>query len=141
MLFDTLVFIDSVVSNLNCGLSVSKSIEKSSSTESSEIAKFSKQFLFGFEKGDNSFDLTLKLQKPEHITMFLVFQMGIKGLPIVKMLEDLRKEVLFSNDVEIEHFQKILPFKLMVPLLLFYFPALFLLFIGPFIADFLNFHT
>lgn len=138
MLFDTLIYIDSIISNLNSGLSVVKSIENASKENKSKISDFAKYFLKSILKGESANNLCLSLKKSENKILFIILEMGIKGLPILQVLEDFKKEVHFSNKIEIETYQRILPLKLILPLLFFYFPALILLFIGPFVLDFLK---
>lgn len=139
MLFDTIIFIDSITSHLGSGKSVAKAIDMAASENKSKIARFAKYFLLTHQKGEKAINITQKISQPENKILFLILEMGLKGLPILQNLEDFQKEVKFSNAIAIENYQRTLPFKLMIPLLLCYFPALILLFIGPFVADFLTY--
>lgn len=135
MLFETLIFIDSLIINLNSGLSVIKAIENASKENNFKINEFAQLFLQNILKGHDPEILYRKLKKTENKILFIILNMGVRGLPILQILADFKKEVSFSNKIEIENYQKILPFKLLIPLLFFYFPALILLFIGPFVVD------
>lgn len=139
MLFETLTFIDSITSHLNAGLSVMKSVELSAKENKSQISNFSVYFLKSLNSGETAMQSTVGLKRTENKILFLILEMGIKGLPILQTLEEFYKEVKFSNAIEIENYQKSLPFKMMMPLLFFYFPAVSMLFLGPFIIDFMKF--
>lgn len=139
MLFETLIYIDSLTSHLSSGVSVLRAIEISAHEHKSKISDFSKYFLKAIQNGESAYNVCLKLKKTENRFLFLILEMGVKGMPILKMLEELHTEVRHSNDMEIEEFNKILPFKLMIPLIFCYFPAIMVLFIGPFVQDFLSF--
>jgi pilus assembly protein TadC len=139
MLFETLEFIDSIITHLNSGLSVFKSIELAAQENKSQISKFSKYFLKTISSGETALQATLVLKNTENKILFLILEMGMKGFPVLQTLEDFYKEVKFSNSIQIDNYQKSLPFKMMIPLLFFYFPAITLLFLGPFLMDFMNF--
>ncbi len=141
MLFDTIVLIDGIISHLSSGKSVVKSIDLAAQEHKSKISEYAKFFLQAQVKGEKAIVLSAKLTIPENKILFVILEMGMKGLPILQLLEDFLKEVKFSNSIQIENFQRTLPFKLMVPLLLCYFPSLILLFIGPFIIDFLSYSS
>ena len=141
MLFNTIIFIDSVVSHLTSGKSVARAIESATLENRSEISIFANYYLQAYVKGESTQHLTSKISKPENKILFMILEQGLKGLPVLQTLEDFQKEVKFSNSIEIENFQRTLPFKLMIPLLFCYFPSLTLLFIGPFIVDFLKYSS
>lgn len=63
---------------------------------------------------------------------------GLKGEPILSALADLEEDLIFitNEDME-EHLQK-LPLISLIPLLLFEFPAFFMLLIGPLLLNLLS---
>lgn len=63
---------------------------------------------------------------------------GLKGEPILEALCDLEKDLVFITNEDLEqHLQK-LPFMALIPLMLFEFPAFFLLLIGPLLLNLLS---
>ncbi|MBC6415004.1 MAG: hypothetical protein GDA46_01235 [Bdellovibrionales bacterium] len=63
---------------------------------------------------------------------------GLKGEPILSALSDLEKDLVFMCHENLEqHIQK-LPFICLIPLLLFQFPAFFMLLVGPLLLNLLN---
>lgn len=138
MLFDTLKFIDSLTSYMNTGCSVLKSIERSIQDHQTPISTFARHFLRSIQNGESATKACLPLKIPENKILFMILDMGIQGYPILQTLLDFQNEVVRSNDLQIESYHKTLPFKLFLPLVFCYFPALTILFLGPFLVDFLN---
>ncbi len=139
MLFETLKFIDSLTSHMSMGRSVTRSIEMSIQDNQSQISKFADYFLRSVQHGESATKVCLKLIKSENKILFMILEMGIQGYPIQQTLVDFHNEVKISNSLEIETYHRTLPLKLFLPLVLFYFPALSILFLGPFVVDFLSF--
>ena len=57
---------------------------------------------------------------------------GLRGEPIYSQICNLEAEVYEAAKLEVEEFISLLPMKSLVPLLIFQFPALLMLLIGPF---------
>lgn len=67
-----------------------------------------------------------------------ILNCGLKGEPILEVLCDLEKDLVFITNEDLEqHLQK-LPFIALIPLMLFEFPAFFLLLIGPLLLNLLS---
>ena len=63
---------------------------------------------------------------------------GLEGEPILSALCDLEKDLIFVSNEDLEqHLQK-LPFISLIPLMLFEFPAFFLLLLGPLLLNLLS---
>ena len=63
---------------------------------------------------------------------------GLKGEPILEALIDLEKDLIFITNEDLEqHLQK-LPLISLIPLMLFEFPAFFLLLVGPLLLNLLS---
>lgn len=60
---------------------------------------------------------------------------GCRGQPVLESLEALESEVLVAAEAELEDHLATLPFKVLIPLLLFQFPAYLLLLLGPMLRD------
>ncbi len=124
---------------MSAGSSVLRSIEKTTQEQSSQISRFAIYFLRSIQNGGSATNICMPLKIPENKILFMILEMGIKGYPIQQTLLDFHDEVVKSNDFEIESYHKTLPFKLFLPLVLFYFPSISILFLGPFMADLMNY--
>ena len=67
-----------------------------------------------------------------------ILNCGLKGEPVLEALCDLERDLIFITKEDLEqHLQK-LPFIALIPLMLFEFPAFFLLLIGPLLLNLLS---
>lgn len=67
-----------------------------------------------------------------------ILNSGLKGEPILKPLSDLEEDLVFVSEEFLEqHIQK-LPLISLIPLMLFQFPAFFMLLIGPLLLNLLS---
>lgn len=69
-------------------------------------------------------------------TLLLVLERGLRGEPIYSMLLQLEEEMIEACHEEITNKIAKLPFLLLIPLLLFQFPAFLLLLFGPLLQNF-----
>lgn len=60
---------------------------------------------------------------------------GCAGQPVLESLDELEKEVLLAAEMELDEHLASLPFKVLIPLLLFQFPAYLLLLLGPMLRE------
>lgn len=60
---------------------------------------------------------------------------GIAGQPVLEPLESLEAEVALAAEAELDDHLATLPFKVLIPLLLFQFPAYLLLLLGPMLRE------
>ena len=119
------------------GVSVSQAIRLYSQRNLDEpFAKGLGFWLFSKETGKNfnekSFDTFYRRR------LIDLLNQGLKGEPILEALCDLEKDLIFvvNEDME-QHLQK-LPLISLIPLLLFEFPAFFLLLVGPLLLNLLS---
>lgn len=122
---------------IESGKSVSQAIK--SYVQSSLTDSFAKElglWLFAEETGGFFDTQTLKSIYRKHLMDIL--KRGLKGEPILEILEDYEKDLIeiCKEDLE-KHLQK-LPFITLIPLLLFEFPALLILLIGPLLLNLLS---
>jgi hypothetical protein len=94
--------------------------------------------------------LALKEQNPEKSRELLLgisdyrraiielLDRGLEGQMVLERLVDLEVEVALAADKEISEFIQQLPYRLMLPIVLFIFPALLLLMLGPIVMQFLT---
>ena len=123
--------------HIESGLSVSRAVKVY--VQSSPEDSFAKElglWLFAEETG-GTFNLqNLKSLYRKHLMDIL--KRGLKGEPILEILEEYEKDLveICKEDLE-KHLQK-LPFISLVPLLLFEFPALLIILIGPLFLNLLS---
>ena len=119
------------------GKSVSQAIKTyvQSALEDS-FAKELGLWLFAEETGGSFNTKTLKSIYRKYLLDIL--KRGLNGEPILEMLEEYEKDLIeiCKEDLE-KHLQK-LPFIALIPLLLFEFPALLLLLVGPLLLNLLS---
>ncbi len=70
--------------------------------------------------------------------ILIVLERGIKGEPILAVIEQLEDEVHFQIELEFQRKMESLPFLMLVPLALLFFPACAILLIGPFVMGFMG---
>ena len=94
-------------------------------------------WLYCYEQGHDFFvkDIELNIYRRE---LLQIIEKGLQGVPILSILQGLQLEIVEKSMEEIEDFTAKLPFKMMVPLLFFQFPAFMLLLIGPILKTFLE---
>ncbi len=68
----------------------------------------------------------------------LTLSRGRQGYPVLKSLLKLREKAISRFVNELDKFINKAPFYALIPLFLFYFPALILVFVGPFLSSFIN---
>ncbi len=127
-----------VKSSLECGESVRTGILKYISTSRSEFAQTVSRWLFALDQNGKHLDI-VKLIKSSHRQSILnVLEQGLRGQSIMFVLTELEKEMNDACKREMEQYIALLPIKLLIPLLLFQFPAYLILILGPLIKNFLG---
>lgn len=124
-----------LIQEIESGESVFKTVQKYSQEQSDE---FSQQLVNWQQR---HFMGQAPLPRA-HLSMFRrslfdLLDISVKGLSILTPLKELEKEMKFVTEQNIEQHLGILPFKLLIPLLLFQFPAFMLLLLGPLLSQLL----
>lgn len=90
-----------------------------------------RSFLFAWEQEQN-WRAIIGAQKSSYRRALLeIAASGLGGQSVLTHLESLRTEMIAACDLEIREHLELLPLKMLVPLLLFQFPAFLLLLFGP----------
>lgn len=95
---------------------------------------FAKQvgaFLFAWDQGQDWRAAIRSVREAHRRTLLEVAASGLSGQSILPHLESLKAEIVDAAELEIESHLEMLPLKMLVPLLLFQFPAFLLLLFGP----------
>lgn len=123
--------------HIESGQSVSQAIKTYiQSALEDPFAKELGLWLFAEETGGSFNTHALKSIYRKHLMDIL--KRGLKGEPILKILEEYERDLIeiCKEDLE-KHLQK-LPFISLIPLLLFEFPALLIILIGPLLLNLLS---
>jgi hypothetical protein len=70
--------------------------------------------------------------------LFLILEKGLNGTSIQTHIIEIEKEIILSCEAEMEDQIKMLPFKMLIPVLFLMFPAYLILLFGPFLQMFLQ---
>jgi hypothetical protein len=84
-----------------------------------------------FERGASTDAFLGEIQNPVRRNLILLLEKGLLGEPILQNLTTFAEEVQEQSFAEIELFLAQLPFRMLLPLLFFLFPAFLLLLLGP----------
>jgi hypothetical protein len=110
------------------------------SDQREEFAADLRRFLFAWDQGhdwrrrffsSNFSTRSRRLQSPYRRALIEILAAGLAGQPVLTHLEELRLEIERACEIEIKGHLESLPLKMLVPLLLFQFPAFLLLLFGP----------
>ena len=93
------------------------------------------QILISIERGKSSDCFMQKLRGIYRQSVYNLVLRGLRGEPILTQVNSLEEEIREACRMEIEAFAATLPMKSLIPLLLFQFPAILLLLVGPFLLQ------
>lgn len=94
-------------------------------------------WLLCIEQGKNPDVAYSSIKNVTRKSLLQILQKGIEGHSIYPILQQIELEITEQCETELEEHVIKLPFKLMIPLLLFQFPALLILLFGPLIEQLL----
>ncbi len=97
-----------------------------------------RKFILAWDRG-HDWRQILKEEKSLHRRAILdLLANGLAGHPIQARLGELKDEISFACDLEIKSRLDLLPLQMLIPLLLFQFPAFLLLLFGPLLTHFIE---
>lgn len=119
------------------GISVSQSIRLYAQRNLEDL--FAKELCFWLLSKETGRSYQTKtFNKPYRKHLLELLNRGLQGEPILEALCDFEEDLIFATNEDLEqHLQK-LPFFSLIPLMLFEFPAFFLLLTGPLFFDLLS---
>ncbi|MBX9769263.1 MAG: hypothetical protein K2X47_18445 [Bdellovibrionales bacterium] len=91
-----------------------------------------------FQKTSQNVATSTPQLHPLHELFFELLERGLRGDAIASSLERLEEEILKVAEDAVQKELDLMPFRLMVPSLLFFFPALMSLLLGPLMAEILD---
>jgi len=90
-----------------------------------------RRFLFAWDQGKDWRSIVVEISSPHRRALVDLIATALAGQPIIAHLEELKSEVVAAVDLEIKNHVELLPIKMLIPLLLFQFPAFLVLLFGP----------
>jgi hypothetical protein len=99
-----------------------------------ETAIEMRRFLFSWEQGQDWRSTVRNMKTPQRRALAELLASGLRGQPILPLLEELKIEMERACEIEIKGHLESLPMRMLVPLLLFQFPAFLLLLFGPLLS-------
>lgn len=102
------------------------------------LARDIRKFLFAWDQGQDWRQIANSIQSPHRRALLELAATALAGQPILTHLEELRQELLAATDAEIGRYLELLPIRMLIPLLLFQFPAFLMLLFGPLLMKLLE---
>lgn len=99
---------------------------------------FVTQWLGLLQQGKSTQDLLRELKSQHRQVLLQLLERGLRGEAIYNMICNLEEEILESCHEELANKLAQLPFQLLIPLLLFQFPAFLVLLFGPLLKNFFH---
>jgi hypothetical protein len=103
-------------------------------TDRGEVAEDFRRLLFAWDQGGDWRLQIRRMKTPFRRSLAEITIMGLAGQSVLSHLEELRIEIERACEIEIKRHLDLLPLKMLVPLLLFQFPAFLLLLFGPLLS-------
>lgn len=130
-------FILELIYELESGGVVRSAVKKYLETHNNSFCLFLKQWLNKQQLGESAWQLPPTMSSYQKAIWDLL-ELSQQGASLMVPLYELEKELRFVCEEQLEQHLSLLPYKLMIPLLFFQFPALLLLLIGPLIGQLLT---
>ena len=96
-----------------------------------DFASVIRRFVFAWDQGQDWRAIIMQVASPQRRALLDLIALSFNGQPIMGHLEELRTEIVSACDLEIRAQLDMLPMKMLIPLLIFQFPAFLLLLFGP----------
>lgn len=137
---------EGIAPTLKCLLEMETAIQNGTSTRSAivnylehnrrtdDCVRDLADFFFCWEQALDWKSLLRKLKSPQRRALFELLASGLSGQSILSPLVELRKEVAEVCEMEIREKIELLPIQMLIPLLLFQFPAFLILIFGPLLS-------
>ncbi len=127
-------FVLDLIYELESGGTVRSAVKKHTNITSGNFCLLLKQWLRKQELGGAVIkDPTIK--SPYQKAIWDLMEMSLQGVSVLSPLYQLESELRFACEEQLEQHLATLPYKLMIPLLFFQFPALLILMMGPLLAQ------
>ena len=128
-----------IIGDLKMGLSLESSISRY--LEQSMEPRWRRElqgWFLEYKRNSSAADFKSEIKSLYRRTLFDYLEKGLEGHPILKSLEDFKSLLMVEVNREVEEYIIKLPFRGLLPLFLFQFPAFLILFLGPVLSSFLE---
>ncbi len=120
------------------GESVRSGFSKYIGQSKDEFGELSRKFLFAWDKGQNWSRLIHEEKSSYRRILLELVASGLSGQSIQIHLKEVQIEIERAMELEIKRHIDLLPIKMLLPLLIFQFPAFLLLLFGPILNQLLK---
>lgn len=120
-----------IETRLQNGESVRAGLQKYLELDVDSFTEDVRQMYFAYEQGRSASEVIHSVESLYRVALLEVLLQGLEGQPILSRLQELKVEIMDACESEIKEVLALLPLKLLVPLLLFQFPAFLLMLFGP----------
>ncbi len=104
-----------------------------------EYAQQLRALLFAWDQEHSDWRSVLHAVKgPHRRALAELICAGLAGQSILSQLTELREELVRASEMDLKAYIDLLPIKMLVPLLLFQFPAFLILLFGPLLSKFIQ---
>ena len=109
-------------------------LRRSKSLFAEDVARW----LVTFDRGGDIEGILSEIQSPYRRAILRICGQGLRGQSVLPSLKEIEEELKDATERELQSFISMLPIKLLLPLLLFQFPAYMILLLGPLLRRFLG---
>jgi hypothetical protein len=127
-------FVLNLIYDLESGGNVRSFVRKFTQNRQNEFCELLERWLISKQANPISV-IELKFKTPYQKSIWDLLEIANQGGSILSALQALEKEIRFVCEEQLETHLGQLPYKMMVPLLFFQFPALLLLLLGPVVGQ------
>lgn len=106
-----------------------------SASADDDFSAITRSFLFQWEQGADWRASIARANSPYRRALLELVAQSLEGQSIASHLEELKREIQSACESEIRSHLELLPLKMLVPLLIFQFPAFLLLLFGPLLRN------
>ena len=120
-----------IETRLQNGESVRTGIQKYLEQDIDAFTEDVRKLFFAYEQGRTASEVINSVKSVYRVALLEVLLQGLEGQPILNRIQELKIKIMDASESEIKEVLALLPLKLLVPLLLFQFPAFLLMLFGP----------
>lgn len=131
-------FMDHLITAIKRGDAIRTTIKRTISSNTGPFRDLLEDWFKEFESSKNLKKIYDRIYYPENINLLTLLEYGMDGHPILQSLEKLQEETALIIQARLESQLQSLPYKMLVPLFVFFFPALAWSFLGPFLKELKN---
>jgi hypothetical protein len=128
----------SVKKSLEMGNSPKLGIQNYIKTEKDDWQPEVLRWLTRLQQGHSTDQIRFQQKNLLRQQILLILERGLRGEPILTMIQELEEEAQFQIELEFQRKMDSLPFLMLIPLTLLFFPACAILLIGPLFMGFLR---